>query len=1069
MDADKIKNKRKALKCGATKFVNSLDTTLVNESNVHSLEILYHQLIEKIDSLKVSDNELLSVIDAKDIEKEVEQSEAYMENLISYKCKITQKIACLTPHVVPPTFVNPTNVPSSTTDTLIQEPRSSIKLPKLTVNKLYGDHKNWFHQNNSDKTTSNSRKEESDDSVASVSSCQTETKTKRVLLQTASVVARYNKQFRNCRLLADTAAQRSFVERKFSRLLKLPVIRKEKLSVYSFGDTSPVEKTFNVVKIRLENKDDPNSYLEIEALETEKISAAHIPPPDIDISIYSKHLKGLKLADTTNNDANVSVLIGADNYYDVMTGRIKRISRKLVAAESLYGWCLIGISGPPNKNSSDSFAMKVVVEEDISKQLEAFWQLENLGIEKVNENLNCKDNKILQQPEENIQFRDGRYVVKLPWKDNLKESLDNNYEIAHERFSKLCHKFKSDQSLYTEYKNVIDSYVEQNIVERVPNSNVVGGAEFYLPHRAVIRHDRVSSKLRIVFDASSHKRGKFSLNDSLHIGPNLYPDLFELLLSFRKHAIAFTVDIKQAFLNVELDDSDKNVTKFFWTDNPESFSESLEVLRFKRVLFGINSSPFLLTAMIKYHLKKYSSLFPQTHELLNKFVYVDDVLGGQSTVASAYTTSVECVQIFSEANMPFHQWATNSAELRELWEKNGFSIETSSNSIGQNMINYKVLGISWDTDRDVFYFDIENLLSFISKGTDTKRFLLQVAGRIFDSLGLIAPYVIRLKVLIQIVWEMGLLWDQEMPQIVKKPFKEWCHELKDLHLVSIPRFYDFTDSNVVDVQLHSISDSSKKAYGTVAPLKTLSLPRLELMGALLSARELKDSELWWHGPPWLKQTEQFWPKIEKQNVSSLNLELKSKSRDISQNEVILENCEKLLNIAKFSSYLKLLRVTAFVFRYIYNTRNTLKKRGAVNTEELKKSEEYWIKEIQKETYGSEIIDLEKTQKVSDCSKIRSLVPYLDDRQILRIKGRLDESELSLDEKQPILLPQNSKFMELLILREHTKNFHSRVTTTLVMLRRKFWIPKGRQLVKKIIKKCLIIKCLLIYVFIVATI
>ncbi|GFW02568.1 DUF1758 domain-containing protein [Trichonephila clavipes] len=294
-----------------------------------------------------------------------------------------------------------------------------------------------------------------------------------------------------------------------------------------------------------------------------------------------------------------------------MTGRIKSISRKLVATEYLYGWCLIGISGPQIK-TSDFFAMKVVVEEGISKQLETFWQLENLGIEPVNENLNRNDDKILQEFEENIQFRDGRYVVQLPWKDNLKESLDNNYGIAYERFSKLCHNFQNDQSLYTEYKNVVDSYVEQNIVERVSNTNVVDGVEFYLPHRAVIRHDRSSSKLRIVFDASSHKRGKFSLNDSLHIGPNLYPDLFELLLSFRKHPIAFTVDIKQAFLNVELDDSDKNVTKFLWTDNPESFSESLEVLRFNRVLFGINSSPFLLTATIKYHLKKYSSLFPRT-------------------------------------------------------------------------------------------------------------------------------------------------------------------------------------------------------------------------------------------------------------------------------------------------------------------------------------------------------------------------------------------------------------------------------------------------------------------------
>ncbi|GFX06701.1 integrase catalytic domain-containing protein [Trichonephila clavipes] len=159
-----------------------------------------------------------------------------------------------------------------------------------------------------------------------------------------------------------------------------------------------------------------------------------------------------------------------------MTGRIKRISRKLVAAESHYGWCLI----------------------------ETFWQLENLGIEPVNENLNSNDDKILQEFEENIQFRDGRYVVQLPWKENLKESLDNNYEIAYERFSKLSHKFQNDLSLYTEYKNVVDSYVEQNIVERVPNTNVVDGAEFYLPHRAVIRHDRSSKKLRMVIDASSH-------------------------------------------------------------------------------------------------------------------------------------------------------------------------------------------------------------------------------------------------------------------------------------------------------------------------------------------------------------------------------------------------------------------------------------------------------------------------------------------------------------------------------------------------------------------------------------
>ncbi|GFY31934.1 integrase catalytic domain-containing protein [Trichonephila clavipes] len=104
------------------------------------------------------------------------------------------------------------------------------------------------------------------------------------------------------------------------------------------SDTNSLRKLYDRAETEIRNLESlgitSESY-EIEAFETEKISAAHIPPPDIDISINNTHLKGLKLADTTNSVTNVLVLIGADNYYDVMTGRIKRISRKLVAAESL--------------------------------------------------------------------------------------------------------------------------------------------------------------------------------------------------------------------------------------------------------------------------------------------------------------------------------------------------------------------------------------------------------------------------------------------------------------------------------------------------------------------------------------------------------------------------------------------------------------------------------------------------------------------------------------------------------------------------------------------------------------
>ncbi|GFS77659.1 integrase catalytic domain-containing protein [Nephila pilipes] len=296
MDADKIKNKRKALKCGATKFVNSLDTTLVNESEeIQSRERAqsFHSSVKEKQIRNSSNQECSSFAfgsrsyNRSAYGKQRGNNSSAAELLVNHSSANNKCIFC-----------GENLHDSSSCDLVsIEMKRDHLKRNKLCFFCFSGRHSiafcpklkkekgcsfcglkshsktlcYRFHQNNSDKTTSNSRKEESDDSVASVSSCQTETKTQKVLLQTASVVARYNKQFRNCRLLADTAAQRSFVERKFSRLLKLPVIRKEKLSVYSFGDTSPVEKTFNVVKIRLENKDDPNSYLEIEALETEKI------------------------------------------------------------------------------------------------------------------------------------------------------------------------------------------------------------------------------------------------------------------------------------------------------------------------------------------------------------------------------------------------------------------------------------------------------------------------------------------------------------------------------------------------------------------------------------------------------------------------------------------------------------------------------------------------------------------------------------------------------------------------------------------------------------------------------
>ncbi|GBM62347.1 hypothetical protein AVEN_166843-1 [Araneus ventricosus] len=107
--------------------------------------------------------------------------------------------------------------------------------------------------------------------------------------------------------------------------------------------------------------------------------------------------------------------------------------------------------------------------------------------------------------------------------------------------------FKCDHELFCEYKDVIDDYVKRCIVESDSDS-LLNCQEFYLPDHAVVRSDKTTSRLRIVFDDSAQEDGHSSLNQSLYMGPNLHPNIFELLLSFLENPVAFTADVKSAFL-----------------------------------------------------------------------------------------------------------------------------------------------------------------------------------------------------------------------------------------------------------------------------------------------------------------------------------------------------------------------------------------------------------------------------------------------------------------------------------------------------------------------------------------
>ncbi|GFR18691.1 uncharacterized protein TNCT_486711 [Trichonephila clavata] len=161
----------------------------------------------------------------------------------------------------------------------------------------------------------------------------------------------------------------------------------------------------------------------------------------------------------------------------------------------------------------------------------------SLGIKVEVSNDENIDNDIMSEFEAGISYQNKRYKVKFPWKPNMKTLLENNEEIARKRFLKLRSRFKNDSSSFEDYKLVVNNYLSENIIERVPvEEENLNHNTFYLPHRAVIRTDRITSAMRIVFDASSHAKGQLSLNDCLHSGLNFIPNLFSLLIKVRMNS-----------------------------------------------------------------------------------------------------------------------------------------------------------------------------------------------------------------------------------------------------------------------------------------------------------------------------------------------------------------------------------------------------------------------------------------------------------------------------------------------------------------------------------------------------
>ena len=687
-------------------------------------------------------------------------------------------------------------------------------------------------------------------------------KTTRVLLQTATVRINHEGRCRRAVCILDSGSQRSFIRKELAEALGLPTIMEEDQAIHTFGTGQPLLKKMSVVSMEVYGTFPSAAAQKIEALVIPKIcSAMAVSPCQLarQLKAEGKILADDRLFRTREAECTeeIDLLIGSDQYWSVMQDGIIRRGDGPVAQASHFGWVL---NGPPRltatSNSTFSFVVHTTETDDLDSKVANLWSTEYLGVKAEEDEAAGLDSFVISRDVT------GRYEVLLPWKDNV-DQLPTNKKLAEARLKRLAKRLREDQELMRDYDDQFQAYLAEELISEVDPTAVTVGVEHYLSHHIVTRQDKASTKRRIVFDAAAKDGGGVSLNDCLHAGPNLNPELMAVLLRFRMKKKAFLGDIEKAFLQISLRPSDRDAVRFLWFASPEEVGKDqprMKIFRWNRVPFGLTSSPFLLRAVIKHHLEQYRDRYPEAVKLVEDCLYVDDLLGGADSTEEAAQRIREIVLIFREAKMNMRRWLTNDSELDRLLHECPTLMDGGENvAVALPEAAAKVLGISWNRDTDHFTFNPEAITSVPTYGTLTRRQFTSHSSKIFDPLGLLSPTILLVKLQFQGLWKTKLGWDDPLPEEERNRWEDFKTSLPFLNELAIPRWCSGEPDDAQ--QLHIFCDASEAAFAAVAylrvkstngitcqlvasktrvaPVDRMTIPRLELMGALL-ATQLND-------------------------------------------------------------------------------------------------------------------------------------------------------------------------------------------------------------------------------------
>lgn len=555
-------------------------------------------------------------------------------------------------------------------------------------------------------------------------------------------------------ILLDTGSELSFIHSSIADQLQLPCVGKETLRLTTFGSSEVKEKTCDIVFVKL--KDDQGKLLSFTLFKADVITNYISAPQFSKDDLKFIDQQGIQLPNEVLV-TNPTILLGCDQLWTVMKNNIRKLPSGLHLISTSFGYMT---SGKQTRPSYKSDVLLTTTKDEERAQWEQFLTFESSGVDEYSgpHHMEKKEvnDRVMKRFNETIVKNSDGYYVRLPWKDDHEQLPDNRY-IAEARLQGLFRAYRDNPQFLQEYDQIFKDQLAKGILERViERHGQHSGIVHYLPHHAVVTPEKRTTPKRIVFDASAHYRNKPSLNDVLHQGPLILPKLTGMLLRFRTGKIALASDVEKAFLQVRLHEEDRNATRCLWVKDitKPPTEDNILVYRFTRVTFGINASPFLLSATIRFHLNTHTE-DPALVDEIDANLYVDNLFVSAESTSEALEKYKATKKIFGELNMNLREFMSNDSDLIAR-------ISPEDRSINETP---KILGVRWNSKDDTLSIDNCPLKTTRT----TKRAILSALASVYDPMGWLTPLMLRTKQFFQYLWSKDYDWDTMLtPDDIRK-------------------------------------------------------------------------------------------------------------------------------------------------------------------------------------------------------------------------------------------------------------------------------------------------------------